>query len=343
MRSNGTSSRHCYNVGGPSIGPADGRKCVDISIIIVSYNTRDVTLACVRSVFERAHGCSWEVILIDNDSKDGSVEAIREAYPEVLIIENADNRGFAAANNQGLRIARGRYLLLLNPDTEVYPETLSKTLEYAEANPRLGVIGCRVFGDDGKQQSTLFRVKRVSDVAINAFIPNRVMRRTRWLGRCRYAGIDLNCEHAVEIVAGCFMFVRRTAFEEVGEMDEAFFMYGEEAEWCHRFRRHGWGVQYFPGASILHYGGISTDRHPAEMNLAMARSNLLLVQRTSGRLAAYCANLFMLLRDLPRAAAWQALAPFMRGKESATARSLRQAAARTVLHLSGLIRFNWNP
>ena len=315
--------------------------CVDVSIIIVSYNTREVTLACVRSVFERANDCTWEIILIDNASCDGSVEAIRAAYPQVKAITNSENRGFAAANNQGLLIAKGRYLLLLNPDTEVYPETLRETLAYAEANPKVGVIGCRVFGDDGKQQSTLFRVKRVSDVAINALVPNRLMRRTRWLGRCRYAGIDLDVAQSVEIVAGCFMFVRRSAFETVGGMDEAFFMYGEEAEWCHRFRRHGWEVRYFPGASILHYGGVSTDRHPAQMNLAMAKSNLLLVQKTQGRGAAYLANVCMLIRDVPRAVVWHILSPFARGRESASLKSLKRASERALLHVSGLVRFNW--
>jgi GT2 family glycosyltransferase len=282
-------------------------------------------------------------MLIDNASTDGSADAVRGTFPGVTVIANADNKGFAAANNQGVKLARGRYLLLLNPDTEVYAETLSQTLVFAEANPSVGVIGCRVFGDDGKQQSTLFRTKRVRDVAINTFVPNRLMRRSRWLGRCRYSGIDLDVTHSVEIVAGCFMFVRREAYEQVGGMDEAFFMYGEEAEWCHRFRKHGWEVQYCPGASILHYGGVSTDRHPTEMNLAMARSNLLLVQKTRGKAAAYLANFFMLIRDVPRAIAWMLLSPLPREATSATMRSVKRAADRSGLHLRGLFRLDWNP
>lgn len=315
---------------------------IDVSIIIVSYNTRDVTLACLRSIRDRARGCTYEVIVIDNNSPDGSAEAIAAEFPEAALISNTDNKGFAAANNQGLAVAKGRFLLLLNPDTEIYEDTLVETMRFAEANPDAGVVGVRSIGADGLQQSTLFRTKRVLDVFVNAFVPNRIMRKSRVLGRSRYIGIDVDQPQDVEIVAGCFMFVPRRAYEEVGGMDEQFFMYGEEAEWCHRFRTHGWKVRYFPGARILHYGGVSTDRSQAQMNLAMAKSNLLLVQKTRGRAAAYLANLFMLIRDLPRAALWLLCKPFAGDAPSGVAHSLKRAAGRFRLHVAGLFRTDWS-
>lgn len=316
---------------------------VDVSVIIVSYNTRDLTVACCRSIFENTTGCAPEVILIDNNSTDGTVEAVRGEFPQARLIANTDNKGFAAANNQGLEIATGDYLLLLNPDTELRGDTLTDTLAYAKAHPEAGVIGCRCYGDDGEQQSTLFRNKRVIDVAMNSILPNRIMRKTKLFGRSRYSGIDLDREHDVEVVAGCFMFVPRKAFEEVGGMDEDFFMYGEESEWCWRFRQHGWKVRYFPGASILHYGGVSTDRHPSQMNLAMARSNLLLVQKTQGRLAAYLANFFMLLRDIPRSIAWWFVRLRRSAPDSPVAGALRRASQRCGLHFRGLARLDWRP
>lgn len=326
----------------PVTDQSSATSVIDVSIVIVSYNTRDVTLACLRSIRDRAEGCTYEVIVVDNNSPDGSAEAIAAEFPEVTLFANKDNKGFAAANNQGLAVAKGRYLLLLNPDTEVYPDTLVKTLRFAEAHPEVGVVGVRSYGDDGEQQSTLFRTKRVLDVFVNAFVPNRFMRKSRVLGRSRYIGIDLEAEHDVEIVAGCFMFVPREAFERVGGMDEQFFMYGEEAEWCHRFRTHGWKVRYYPGAKILHYGGVSTDRSQAQMNLAMAKSNLLLIQKTQGRFGAYLANLFMLIRDLPRAAAWLLCKPFVGEASSGVMHSLKRAAGRFRLHLSGLLRTDWS-
>lgn len=315
---------------------------LEVSIIIVSYNTREVTLACLDSIVKYTTSCTFEIILIDNGSSDGTLDAVRARFPSVRIVANTKNIGFAAANNQGIALATGQYILLLNPDTEVDEYSISNTLHYARQRPEAGVIGVRCIGVDGEQQSTLFRTKRLAEVCINAFIPNRMMRRSRILGRSRYVGANLDHEQDVEIVAGCFMFVNRVALSQIGGMDEQFFMYGEEAEWCHRFRSRGWKVRYFPGARILHYGGVSTDRSPAQMNIAMAKSNLLLIQKTQGRMSAYLANLFMLLRDGPRAAAWLFMKPFARNRPGAMAQSCRRAAGRFLLHFTGLVRTDWS-
>lgn len=316
---------------------------VDVSVIIVSYNTREVTLACVRSVFERTRGPSFEVIVVDNASTDGSAQAIGAAFPQATVIANDDNRGFASANNQGLEVAAGRFVLLLNPDTEVNEQTIPETLAFALADPGAGVIGVRAFAPGGRQQGTLFRRKRLLDVAINVVAPGDFMRRNRFLGRSRYAGIDLDRVHEVDIVAGCYMFVRREVYEHVGGMDGAFFMYGEEAEWCYRIRKAGWRVMYFPGASILHYGGVSADRKSSEMTLALAKSNLLLLQRTNGRLTAYLANILMLLRDTPRALVWTAMRILRcHRRETKFNDSLRRASARFGLHVRGLARLDWS-
>lgn len=314
----------------------------DVSVIIVSYNTRDVTAACVRSIYERTSDCTFEVIVVDNASKDGSAELISRDFPSAIVIANSENKGFAAANNQGLRVAHGRFLLVLNPDTEVNEGTIARSLAFAEQNAGVGVIGCRVLGPDGEQESTLFRYLRLRDVLINVLVPNRMMLKTKLLGRARYPGIDLDREQDVEVVAGCFMFIPREAFEQVGEMDEGFFMYGEEAEWCYRFASAGWSVRYFPGASILHYGGVSTAQCPTEMTLAMARSQLLLLQRTRGRLVAFVANLLMLLRDLPRATAWQIVSRVSVPKNRTLRLVLKRSAKRCALHARGLVKLDWS-
>ena len=319
---------------------AESSTC-DVAIIIVTFHTRDITCACLQSIYGYPHECEYEVIVIDNGSNDGSSEMIARQFSKVQLIVNRDNKGFAAANNQGMKIARGRYLLLLNSDTEVNAETLKSTLDFADHNPDIAVIGCRAFDKAGTQQSTLFRGIRLQDVALNVLIPNNLIRRSNILARRRYPGINLDLVQQVEVVAGCFMFVRRQAWEQVGPMYEGFFMYGEEADWCFRFRRAGWRVSYFPGARILHHGNVSSAKCPDEMSVEMAKSQLLLLQRTQGRVVACIANVLMLLRDLPRAIFWRIVSRMSKPRSIQLRQALRRSSERCSLHARGLLRTDW--
>ncbi len=314
----------------------------DVSAIVVSYNTRELTLRCIESIQEHGGGLSVEIIVVDNASRDGSADAVATHHPEVQLIANADNRGFATANNQAFERATGRYLLLLNPDAHLTPGALDKTLRFAEENERAGAVGCRVLLPSGEQQSTLFRPRGLGTLLINTVVPNRLMRRSKLLGFERYVGIDLDRVQDVEVVAGCFMLVRREVLEEVGGMDPQFFMYGEEAEWCYRIRQAGWSILYYPDVHVVHAGGQSAKQEKRRMNLAMARSQLLLVQRTQGSVVAWLANLLMLVRDAPRAAVWK-LTQLLPGLRSGSlADATRPAATRLPLHVGGLVRFDWS-
>jgi GT2 family glycosyltransferase len=318
-------------------------KPVDLDIIIVSYNTREVTLACLKSLLPALENLAAQMIVIDNASEDGTVQAIRDQHPEVVVIANRSNRGFAAANNQGLARARGRYQLLLNSDTEVHRDTLRTVVDYADAHPEVGILGCRSYGRDGKQQLTMFREPRLADLAINVAVPRSLMMRSPRLGRARYVGCDLDQEHDVEVVTGCFMLARQEMIRQIGGLDEDFFMYGEEVEWCHRARAAGWQVRYVPHASILHYGGVSTERCASQMSQAMARSQVMLFQKTRGTGTAWAANALMLLRDLPRATAWAVLRLKRWPEDSTFARGMQRSARRAALHAQGLVRRDWRP
>ncbi len=313
---------------------------IDVSVVIVSYNTRDVTVECVRSVFEKTTGCTFEVIVVDNASSDGSAEAIAAACPEAIVIANTDNKGFAGANNDGLAIAKGRYLLLLNPDTLVNEGSIRDVLEYCESNPDAGIVGCRCFNVDGSQQSTIFRYKRFSEVVINVFVPNKWMRKSRRLGRSRYIGADLDQTLDVEVVAGCYMMVRRECYERVGGMDDRFFMYAEEVDWCYRIHQAGWRIVYFPGASILHYGGLSAAKCESEMNLAMAKSNLLLIQKIMGQPLAWISNALMVIRDTPRVLVY-AIVRWTMKSDAPLRVSLAKATSRWMFHLSRLFTLDY--
>jgi GT2 family glycosyltransferase len=312
-----------------------------LAIVIVSYNVRDELDACLRSIVGRTAPLAASITVVDNGSTDGTLAMLRERWDSIRVIEAGSNLGFARGNNVGIRATPGDYVLLLNPDTEVLEGTIERVLAFAADNPKAGVIGCRVRYPNGTQQSTFFRYLRLRTVLLNLFVPNRWMRRSEWLGHSRYIGADPDTIQNVEVIAGCFMLVPRAAIEQVGGMDEGYFMYGEEADWCYRMRRAGWSAQYYPDATILHHGGQSARQTPGPMLRAMARSQLRFLEKTQGRAAAYAANALMLLRDLPRSLLWQVLGLLPSGHSSKLALRLEPSVHRVPLHLRGLLGRRW--
>jgi len=283
----------------------------------------------------------FETIVVDNASTDGTPQEVQKEFTQVKLISNLRNVGFAAANNQGLKIARGRFFLLLNPDTEVDESTITNALSYAEAHPEVGILGGRSFQGDGSQQSTIFRYPRIAHLVANILFPSKLIRRSVFLGGSRYVGYDLNSEHDVEVVAGCFMFLRREVYDSIGGMDESFFMYGEEVEWCYRASSSGWVIRYIPDVTITHYGGISTGQFTDSMNLEIAKSRLVLLQKIRGRRAAITASLLMLARECVRffACAVFKSVPFLR--QYAADKQIRQYVNRMRLYLYGLRKGDW--
>lgn len=234
---------------------------MDLSILIVSYNTRELTLGALRSVYRSETNCACEVIVIDNASSDGSVEAIREEFPQVKIIENRDNIGFAKANNQGIREASGRYILLLNSDTIIAPDTIETMVSFMDDRPEVGASGCKVVLPDGSLDKACrrgFPTPSASFYYISGFsklFPNHPKFNQYHLG---HLDPDEACE--VDCLVGAFMLVRREAIDEVGGLDEQFFMYGEDIDWCYRLKQAGWIIYYYPETTIVHYKGAGKKR-----------------------------------------------------------------------------------
>ena len=254
----------------------------DVTIIIVNYNTRELTFQCLKSVFAETRKASFEVIVVDNASEDGSAQMIAEHFPHVMIIANKENRGFAAANNQALKTAGGRYALLLNSDTIVLEAAIDKCIEYADAHPDIGALGPKVLWPSGNNQSSVFRFPSLLDAALDA-VHAPYLLPYAWANRVRYEGSDWDKVLDVDVVAGCFLMVRSEAIHRVGCLDEDFFMYGEEAEWCYRIKRAGWRIQYFPGARIIHIKGASTEQEVVspKANLARRLAHLLVLEKNS--------------------------------------------------------------
>jgi N-acetylglucosaminyl-diphospho-decaprenol L-rhamnosyltransferase len=273
----------------------------DISVVIVSYNTRDLTLEAVRSVKQHAGGLSVEIIVVDNQSKDQSSAALRSEFPDITVIDSPVNGGFAYGNVIGFEAAHGRFVLLLNPDARIHADTLATAMTYLQANPTVGILGARVWLDDGTQQSSIMRFLTLRQFVINMLVSNRLQRQHAFLGDTRYASRDLEAVQEVDSVSGCFMLVRRELLDQVGALDTRFFMYGEETEWCHRAKRAGWLVIYHPDVQILHHGAASTAHMSEWKAVEMTRGQILFMRLTRGPMVAWLTVLIMTLRDLIRA------------------------------------------
>ena len=204
---------------------------------------------------------------------------VRNNFPEVILIENTENRGFAAANNQGMSVAKGRYILLLNSDTVVLDNAIAKTVSFADDHPEAAVIGCRVLNPNRTLQPTCFMFPSLLNMILSSTYLYKLFPRSQFFGRERMTWWDREDVRGVDVVTGCFMLVRREAFEQVGMMDERFFVYGEETDWCYRFKQAGWKVMFTPCAEIIHLGGQSSKKIATEMGLQLRGSILQFINK----------------------------------------------------------------
>jgi GT2 family glycosyltransferase len=217
-----------------------------ISAIIVSYNTREMTLECLRTLAVSLDGIDSEIIVVDNASSDGSVEAIRAAFPHIRLVASESNSGFGAANNEAMRLARGRFFLLLNSDAFPEKPAIPALLTFLQENPRAGVVGPRLLNADGSLQVSCYPFP----TPVSAWLENL------WLHR-GYHGWLHDSVRQVDFLIGACLLVRREVYEQVGGFDERFFMYSEEADWLRRMKDAGWEAIFVPGACVTHLGGAS--------------------------------------------------------------------------------------
>ena len=253
-----------------------------VSIIIVNWNTSRLLEGSLRSIYVETESRFIEVIVVDNASSDDSCEMVRDKFPFVTLIENTTNFGFAHANNQGLVIAQGRYVLLLNSDTVVLNNAISKAVSFADKYHRAAVVGCRVLGPDMSVQASCFKFPSVLNMLLSCTYLNKLLPHSRFFGREAMTWWDKNDSREVDVVCGCFMLVRKKAIEEVGMLDEQFFMYGEETDWCYRFKQAGCKVMFTPTAEIIHFAGQSSRKVRGEMLIQLRLSILKFIRKHYG-------------------------------------------------------------
>lgn len=289
---------------------------MDVSTVVVSWNTCEVLRNCLASLYANTRDIEFEVIVIDNASTDDSVAMVRSAFPQVTLVKNSENHGFAAANNQGIAMAQGRYVLLLNSDTIILNNAIKKTVDFANFHPKAGVVGCRVLNSDRSLQLTCFMFPSILNMLLSASYLYKLFPKSKFFGRERMTWWDRNDIREVDVVTGCFMLVRQEAIKQVGTMDEKFFMYGEETDWCYRFKRAGWKVMFAPAGKIIHYGGASSRQKRSEMTLQLRESILLFMRKHKSFLTYAFACLLIALFFFLRVPYWLIRAMFSRNSKS---------------------------
>ena len=237
---------------------ADDSQKPDVSIVVVSFNTAGLTLQCLEKAQAYKGGLRCEVIVVDNASHDGSADMVADKFPQARLIRLSKNRGFAGGNNPGIRAATGRYVLLLNSDAFLVPGVLENTVAYMDANPGIGVLGCKLTNPDGSLQPSarmlpgpLNKILHISGLASR-------FPKSRFFGRVDFSWWDHSRPRSVGWVVGAFFMIRRTVVEQIGGLDERYFLYFEEIDFCRTARRAGWDVVFYPFASVVHLGGQSS-------------------------------------------------------------------------------------
>ncbi len=228
---------------------------IDLSIVIVAWNVRDLVLDCLASIEDARLEISHEVIVVDNGSADGTVEAVRGRFPSTHVIALPRNIGFGAGNNQGLLKMRGRHAVLLNSDTIVLPGGLERCVRYLDEHPDVGVVGPQLLNPDRSKQNCIHN----SPTLVSELVSQSLLRRLR-PGRYPSKRVDYRAPIDVEAVLGACLFVRREVVEQVGLIDEDYFFFLEETDWCHRIRARGWRVVHLPDAFVVHLYGESTKK-----------------------------------------------------------------------------------
>ncbi len=242
-------------------------KNIDLSIIIVNFRTYELTKQTINSILSKKHSINYEIILVDNASNDNSIEKIEQGFKEkinknlVKIIKNDQNLGFSKANNIGIKIAKGEYILTLNSDTVIVEDCLDRCIEHIKKNSNIGALGCKVLLPDGKLDKPCkrgFPTPKASlfyMLKLDKLFPNK-----RKFGEYNLTYLSENDINEVDSLVGAFMIIPRTVIDEVGMFDEDFFMYGEDIDWCYRIKQVGYKIIYYPKSEIIHYKGSSAKK-----------------------------------------------------------------------------------
>jgi GT2 family glycosyltransferase len=275
---------------------------VDISIIIVNWNTQTYLRTCLESIQATARGLQVQIIVVDNASSDDSVKMVKRDFPRVLLLPQQDNLGFAAGNNEGIRFATGRHLFFINSDVKVLDGCIEQLYALLESRPQTGLAGPRILDRNGSTQRSCMSRPTLWNtfcrtVYLDKLLPHWSLFSSLLLGHWNH-----DTQRQVEVINGCFWAARREAIDVVGPLDERFFMYGEDVDWCTRFAQAGWEILFHPQAQAIHYGGASSAKAPQRFYVQLYRAKLQYWQKHHSRLSTKAYRVLLLLHHTLRVA-----------------------------------------
>ncbi len=270
---------------------------MDLSIIIVNWNVCELLRRCLASIEANRGALSLEIIVVDNASVDGSVRMVESEFPQVHLIASRENLGYTGGNNLGVKEAGGRYLLILNPDTEIVGDALEQMVAYLDKHPEVGAVGPQLVYPDGSVQSSRRRFPGVATV----FFQGTPLSWRWFRDDNRFARMHCMADRpddeiqSVDWLVGAALVIRRETWQEVGPFDDQFFMYSDEVDWCHRCRDLGWQIHYFPKAQIIHYEGRSSTQIAVMSRARFHRSRIRYFHKYSGAGWAAVIRVFFLM------------------------------------------------
>ncbi|MCY6484520.1 glycosyltransferase family 2 protein [Clostridium aestuarii] len=234
---------------------------MDLSIIIVNYNTKELLKQTIQSVIDNTQNISYEIIVVDNASVDGSCDMVNKDYPQVKVIKNTDNLGFPKANNKGIKIASGRYVMLLNSDTYVLENCLESCINYMDKYEDIGALGCKLVLANGELDHACKRGFPTPEASLYYLLKlDKLFPEVKKFGQYKMSYVFEDEISEVDSLTGAFMIVKREVIKKIGVLDETFFMYGEDIDWCYRIKEAGYKVMYYPEVRTIHYKGQSSKK-----------------------------------------------------------------------------------
>jgi GT2 family glycosyltransferase len=273
---------------------------LDLSIIVVNWNTRELTARCLNAVESTVKKISYEIIVVDNNSSDGSQDMVREQFPNVKLIANTENGGFAKANNQGIQISQGRYVLLLNSDAFVLENTLDMMVAFMDAHPEAGMAGCKLLYENGSLQASCATFPTLATEFYIAVGLDKLFSKSKIFGKYLMTDWDYSTMREVDVIMGAFMMVRKSGIDQVGVMDESFFMYSEEVDWCYRFKAAGWKILFTPEVECTHIWGGSSRAVKVETLIRLYRARVQFFRKHYGRLTVFLYKIILIFNSLVR-------------------------------------------
>lgn len=268
---------------------------IDLSIVIVNYNAKSCLKSCLLSIYQTINSINYEVFVIDNNSSEKIEEMMRSEFPKAKVIFNDTNEGFSKANNKAIKECSGRYIFLLNNDTVLMADAVKSLYSFMDRSPETGIAGPQILTDQETLQESFFKIPNLFTEFMQKNFYNKIVEnKESLLGKRQY--LKYQKEQEVDWITGACMMIRKEAIEDAGLFDEKYFMYFEDADLCCRVRKEGWKVKYFPGAKIIHQGGVSKRSNETVVAKEYRASQLYFYKKHNSRFSFYLLKIYLLFK-----------------------------------------------